>query len=365
MNDKVIHPGAHLEKMLNDKNLSQRDLASKIDIAQSLLNNILKGHRNINVQIALALESVGFEKADYWLMRQMKYNIYQAKNNKDTIEKNKSIKEWNNIDERGIVPLSFFKKQNIGINTSDDIDKVYQIYGVSDFKSLEKRINEFNPTYFRKSSKFSENKYNVVAWSLLAKHKASLVKVPIFKRSNEKMLLIELKKCFYENKNVIDNTKKILNKFGIIFFTLDRPSQTPADGKSFMSNQNPSIVLSLKYKRLDNFAFTLFHELGHVFEHLTNPKKPEYQQEEFFINSSNSEIVEFEADNYARNNLIDRNIWSDFITLNEEFTDNIILDFAKKHKIHPGIVRGRVCFEYNEYYRKRSIITRLNKLRID
>ncbi|WP_412561856.1 helix-turn-helix domain-containing protein [Winogradskyella sp. MIT101101] len=365
MRNKVIHPGITLDNMLNERSLSQRDLASRIDVAHSLLNNILKGNRNINVHIAIALESAGFEDANYWLMEQMKFNLYQAHNDEDVIKKTKSIKEWNDIEESGIVPLNFFKKQNIGVNTSDDIDKIYRVYGVEDYKSLEKRVSEFNPTYFRKSSKFSENKYNVVAWSLIAKYKANQETVPSFKRSNEQLLLKELKKCFYSNQDVINKTRTILNKFGIKFFTLNRPPQTPVDGKSFMSGENPAIVLSLKYKRLDNFAFTLFHELGHVFEHLTNPDKPQYRDEEFFINSSNTEIVEFEADNYARNNLIEQNLWSDFITLNEEFTDDIILDFSKRHKIHAGIVRGRVCFEYNEYYRKRSVITALNKLEVD
>lgn len=365
MQKKIIHPGILLDNMLNERNLSQRDLASRIDVAHSLLNNILKGNRNINVNIAIALESAGFEKADFWLMKQMNYNLHEAHNDKDVIKKTKSIKEWNDIEEEGIVPLYYFKKQNIGINTSDDVDRIFEIYSVNDYKSLKKSVNEYNPTYFRKSSKFSENKNNVIAWSLLAKFKANKETVPNFKRSNESLLLKELKKCFYENDDVINKTKKILNSYGIKFFTLNRPPQTPVDGKSFMSGNNPTITLSLKYKRLDNFAFTLFHELGHVFEHLTHPEKPEYRNEEFFINSMNTEIVEFEADNYARNNLIEQAIWSDFITLNEEFTDEIILKFSKKHKIHAGIVRGRICYEYNEYYSKRSIITTLNKLEVD
>jgi len=365
MPNKIIHPGITLDNMLNERSLSQRDLASRIDVAHSLLNNILKGNRNINVQIAISLESAGFEDANYWLMKQMEFNLYQAHKDKNIIRKTKSIKEWNTIEEKGIVPLSFFKKQNIGINTSDDIDKVYSIYGVNNYEGLEKRINEFNPTYFRKSSKFSENKHNVVAWSLLAKYKANQEIASTFNRSKEKLLLKELKNCFYKNQDVITKSKKILSKHGVKFFTLNRPPQTPVEGKSFMFEDSPVIVLSLRYKRLDNFAFTLFHELGHVFEHLTHPDRPHFRNEEFFINSSNSEIVEFQADNYARNNLIEQSLWSDFINLNEDFTDEIIIDFARKHKIHPGIVRGRVCFEYNEYYRKRSTITTLNKLKVD
>ncbi len=366
MPNKIIHPGKILDEMLNERSLSQRDLASRIDVAHSLLNNILKGSRNINLHIALALESAGFKTADFWLMQQMNYNLYQARKDEDVIKKKKSISDWNRIMNEGLVPLSFFKKQNIGINTSDDIDKVYEIYGVKNYASLKKRVGDFNPTYFRKSSKFAEDKNNIVAWSLLAKHKASLEEVPSFSRANESVLLKELKKCFYLKDDVINKTKKILNKYGIKFLILDRPSKTPADGKSFMSGKNPTIVLSMKYKRLDNFAFTLFHELGHVFEHLTNRKRPEFKDEEFFINkSSNTDLVEFEANAYASNNLINQELWNDFVTFNDEFTDDVILRFSKENKIHPGIVRGRVCHENNEYYMKRSIITSMNKLEVE
>jgi HTH-type transcriptional regulator/antitoxin HigA len=362
MQDKIIHPGITLDKMLNERSLSQRDLASRIDVAHSLLNNILKGSRQINVHIAIALESAGFRKANYWLTKQMKYNLYYAEKDEEVIKKKKAIKIWNEMES--LLPLSFFKKQNLGINSSDDIDKIYEIYRVKDFSGLERRISDFNPTYFRKSSKFSENKNNVIAWSLLAEHKAKHQKVKTFSRSNEDLLLKELNKCFYRSKNVIEDSEKILNEYGIKFLILNRPSQTPVDGKSFMCGENPAVVLSLKYKRLDNFAFTLLHEVGHVFEHLTNPEKPQYKEEDFFVNSSNTDIVEFEADSYASNKLIDSKLFNDFLVLNEDYSDESILEFSRNNKIHPGIVRGRICFEFPIYYRKRTAITALNKLEV-
>lgn len=364
MSKKVIHPGLSLDKLLNERGLSQRDLASKIDVAHSLLNSILKGSRNININIAIALESAGFESANHWLTKQMLYNLELAQKDESVIKKKKAIKIWDKMEQ--IVPLSFFKRQSTEINSSDDIEKIYEIYDVKDFIGLNDKIENFSPTYFRKSSKFIENKNNVLAWSLFAEHRLKKETVKEFSRHNENVLIKELNKCFYKNENVIDESKKILNNHGIKFLILDRPSQTPVDGKSFMSNENPAIALSLKYKRLDNFAFTLFHEIGHIFEHLTNPDKPEYRNAEFFVNSSsNTEVVEFEADKYATENLIDIDLFNDFIVLNDEYSDNSIIRFSKENKVHPGIVRGRVCYLFNDYYRKRSSITSLNKLKLD
>lgn len=365
MSKKAVHPGIILEGMINDRGVSQRDLASKIDVAYSLLNGIIKGNRNINVSIAMSLESAGFEEALFWLVNQNNFDIEQANQDESVVKKNQYIKDWNKIEANGIIPLSYLIKQNIGIDTSEDVNELYNLYSVENYDGLVKRVDSFNPTYFRKSSKFLENKNNIVAWSLVAKKKARQINCAEFKRNKEKELIALLKELFYKNApNLISMTKEILSNYGIKFLVLGRPPQTPVDGKSFMCGENPTIVLTLKYKRLDNFAFTLFHELGHVFEHLTNPDKPEYQEEEFFINRSKTDIVEFEANNYASNNLINPLAWNEFISHNEldGFSDEVILEFSKEHKIHPGIVRGRVCHEFNEYYRKRSTITSLNKL---
>lgn len=359
MSKKVVHPGVILSKMLDEREVSQRDFASMIDVAYPIVNNILKGTRNINVNFAISLEAAGYGKASDWLSVQMEYSLLDARKDETVKKKNEAIKTWSKIKE--IVPLNYFIRQEVGIQSSEDLDKVYTIYGVKNFKSLEERINDFNPTYFRKSSKFTENKNNIVAWSLMAKFKAKQFEVKKFSRQSEGKLLAELKKCFYEGGDVIEKSTNILGEFGIKFFTLDRPSQTPVDGKSFMCGSNPTIVLSLKYKRLDNFAFTLFHEIGHVFEHLTNPNRPEFKEEEFFINNNkNTEIVEFEANTYATNNLIDPNKFNDFILLNDDFSDDVIFDFAKKNEVHPAIIWGRICHEFPEYYRKRSSVRALN-----
>nr|WP_298996223.1 ImmA/IrrE family metallo-endopeptidase [uncultured Allomuricauda sp.] len=359
---KLRHPGIELGKMLEARGVSQREFASTINIAHPLLNNILRGNRNINVKIAISLEAAGYEDANYWLTRQLDYSLDIAKKDQNVRKKEEDIKTWNNVAR--IVPLNYFKKfEDLGIQSSEDIQKIFDLYKVKNYKDLDEKVNTYNPTYFRKSSKFVENKNNVLAWSMLAEHYAEKDNVATFNRSKEKNLINELNEAFYSNVDTKVKCEEILAKYGIKFVILDRPPQTPADGKSFISGKNPAIALSLKYKRLDNFAFTLMHELGHIFLHFTNPnEKSKYKGQEFFVNSSNSFIEEFQADSYAQKSLIPEELWEDFILLSYDFSDDTILEFSEEHRIHPGIVRGRVCHEYPEYYKKRTSITNLNKL---
>jgi len=353
-----FHPGIELQKILNTENISQRDFAAKIDIPVSLLNSILKGSRNITVAIAISLEAAGYKKAIDWMEIQINHSISETKKDEIVIRKTDDITNWKNIKE--LIPFNYLKKGGFLKNEiSSDIETIYSIYKVDNFDDLKSTVSDYKFQHFRKSKAFTENKNNVIGWSKLAEYQVEKIKVKSFDKDKEHVLIEDLKKCFYRNKETISATEKILNKYGIKFLVLDRPEKTPVDGKCFMSGENPAIVLSLKYKRLDNFAFNIMHEIGHIFLHLSKPK---YQNTVFFENKSNTDKEENEANIYASDNLIDPQVWTDFIHSNFDFTDKVIIDFSKKIKVHPGIIRGRVCYDYPEYYTKRSTINVKNIL---
>ncbi|MBL4879725.1 MAG: ImmA/IrrE family metallo-endopeptidase [Oleispira sp.] len=357
----VSHPGFKLDKMLNDKGLSQRELSSKIDVAHTVLNQILKGNRYLNANIALSLEACGLGIAEEWMKHQIDFQIYEANEDIGLKEKNEFIKTKTELEK--LVPLSYLKKHyNFELNSQVDIKGVLKIYNVTTINELQESLNDYSPKHFRKSSKFSEEPQNVYAWDKLAEYKAAKMKgIESFNISKEPLLLNELKECFLRNNKTVDTATNILAKYGIKFFILDKPSKTPVEGKSFLSGANPAIVLTLKYKRLDNFAFNLMHELGHVFKHLPNPR---YKDLSFYTNNINTK-EEREANDFAKNNLINPKDWEGFIYDNIEFNSDVIEEFSKKNNIHPAIVKGRICFEFPKYYKMRIPLSKSNVINWD
>lgn len=356
---KHSHPGKELLKMMKDAGLTQRELASKIGVAHSLIHSIIKGSRPMNVNTALALESANIGKAKDWMNLQTQFSLYSAKADEAISRKNELIRGWNQILDEDLVPISFIKKHFPEINSPEDLPKIHNIYGVENQKDLITKIDKFPLRFFRKSSKFQEKRVNVVAWSVVAEYEAFKADVSKFSAATESELLLQLKKVLHKNKNTLNKTKKILADHGIKFLILDRPSKTPVEGKSFMSGNNPAIVMTLKYKRLDNFAFGLFHEICHVYRHLTKDKYRDYN---FYSSNLSENKLEKEADSFATNNLIDKDLWLDFLYENETFEDSVIREFADKNKINACIVRGRVCYEFPQYYRKRSELNAENFL---
>lgn len=353
----TVHPGIILKDYLGSKDISQRELSSQIDLAYSHLNKILKGERDINVDIALRLEASNHKNAKYWMGLQLDFNLYSARQDPERSVEAEQIKEWNEIQP--LVPVKYFKKKGIvKSKISSDINSVYEVYGVKNLDQLKAVVSNFDFGYFRKSSAFKEKRENIIAWSVLAKYKANeIADVPKFKKSSQSVVTSKLNKLFLTSKNLKMDVEALLFDNGIKFITLDRPVKTPVDGVSFWSNKNPAIVLTLKYKRLDNFAFTLMHEIAHVYRHLSDSQ---HRSTSFYTNNSTNDFLEYEADSFARNTLIPQETWDSFMLNTYEYSDETILKFSKKNGVHPAIVRGRVCFENPSYYRRRTKISQIN-----
>ena len=73
------HPGELIKDELESRNLTQSKLAESIGVSPSLLNEIIKGKRCVNTEMALLIEAALDVPADLLLNLQSDYNIQVAK----------------------------------------------------------------------------------------------------------------------------------------------------------------------------------------------------------------------------------------------------------------------------------------------
>lgn len=137
--------------------------------------------------------------------------------------------------------------------------------------------------------------------------------------------------------------KEYLNKKGIHLIVLRHLKKTHLDGAAMrLHDETPVIALTLRYDRIDNFWFTLFHELAHLDLHLGG------QAEDCFFDDLEVEggDIEKQADKYARDSLIPpENIprMEGIQTLSEVRT------VAHSLGINPAIVAGRLHWERKNF----------------
>lgn len=143
-----------------------------------------------------------------------------------------------------------------------------------------------------------------------------------------------------------------LHDVGVAMVIEEHLTGTHLDGAALWHPKGfPVIALTLRHNRLDNFWFTLFHELGHVVEHLNSSAGGGYLDTD--IDSRSEKNVERQADRFALNAFIPENQWDRLSALN--YADEIKAA-ARKLAIHPAIIAGRLRREANDYRKHRTLI---------
>ncbi|MFW6327785.1 MAG: HigA family addiction module antitoxin [Bacteroidota bacterium] len=353
---KATHPGILIKDELDArKDLNQKDLAKELGFHPSFLNEIVKGKRPVTADIAVLLEKVLEIPADYWMKFQSQYEIDKARIKEKNIARLKNIELWKVIKE--YVPVNYFKKLGyLEENLSKDINTIKRIYNVKNVDDLVTVFAKNKFAFYRKSEKLQVNDKNMFAWNSLAIFEAKNKNVNTFNFENLGQLCIRLNKIFFENENTIEKVKSTLSQFGIKLVFIQKLEKTPVDGFSFWSENNPAIALTLRHGRIDNFAFTLMHEIAHIGLHLRNNKEKSFLD---LTKKGKVDSFEQEADAFAQDSLISKDCWRNIINNYCPLNDDKIVEIGNKYGIHPAILLGRVCFEMDYYALKTNIDKKL------
>jgi len=120
--------------------------------------------------------------------------------------------------------------------------------------------------------------------------------------------------------------------------------QTHLDGAAFLLPDGPVVGLTIRYDRIDNFWFVLFHELIHIIKHLHKG-----DVESIFDDLDvEAKDIEREADEQAGEILVPEDKWNTALARYLRSRSSII-DFASELGIHPAIVAGKIRREANNY----------------
>ena len=140
---------------------------------------------------------------------------------------------------------------------------------------------------------------------------------------------------------------RMLAKSGIALIALNYLPSTHLDGAAMLcASGKPVVALTLRHDRLDNFWFTMGHEMAHVALHLVKGAK------DVFLDDFDSDVVkdekEKEADRFAADILIPAREWEKAevrATAKAEDAHRL----ATLLHINAAIIAGRVRFEQNNY----------------
>ncbi|MCF0208764.1 MAG: ImmA/IrrE family metallo-endopeptidase [Bacteroidaceae bacterium] len=341
----ATHPGTILKYELEEREISQKDFAVMIEMQKSHLNELIKGKRPMTPAIADKIEAVlGISSVSLVnLQNQYEYDLRQIEA--------RGIEEQAALDTLRLYDDLLCVKTLVkrwGLENKSAVEKL--AYFVEKAKLPQPAALKHEVAgLFKKSSKTGLDTRSLITWKVLAETSAMQISVDNKFDANQKDILVsELVQTLHHNTDTLNSVRNILNRYGIVFCIEKKVEKASVDGYSFIKNGTPYIVLTKRFDRIDNLAFALMHEVGHIFLHYVDGNSQFHLSIQDYDNES---ALEHEANDFAANALINNTQWKNApkVRVNAYAIQRSYTKWAAENGYNKWIVLGRIAYETGMY----------------
>lgn len=328
--DIVSPPGETLQEILEERGMSQAELAERMGRPKKTINEIIKGKATITPTTALQLERALGVPASFWNDREQNYRESLARQaERDSLEGHVG---W----------LSQFPiKEMVRFGWLPSIDDPIEMLGsVLNFFGIAtptqwRRIWETGVA-FRQSQVFESDPFAASAW--LRKGEIEAQQLHCAPYDNERFLaaLNAVRMLTAYPPEVFQpETIALCAAAGVaIAFVPELPKVRISGATRWLTPTKALIQLSLRYKTDDQLWFTFFHEAGHILKH--------GKREVFIENNGQHDEKEEQANQFGAEFLIPAAEYQRFTSRTGHYSKAEIVEFAARLGIAPGIVVGRL-----------------------
>lgn len=261
--DLIIHPGETIADVLEDRGITQTELASRAGVSPAYVSNVIAGKKGISANFAMGLEyALGVPKS-FWLNLQANYEaeLLEVNEEQTITDEERKVRE----DLKDIV--KYLRKQGkmlIGENKDESILSLRKVLQISNITNLKEMI----PTgAFRMAGNAAVNPNVLGAWIRLCQLAGNDKTISAkFEKKYTNDLIQEIKSIMCcKNAELQRDLKNVMEKYGIDFSVVKNFRGAPVHG--YISQKNDGIyqmVLTIRGAFADIFWFSLFHEIGHI-----------------------------------------------------------------------------------------------------
>ena len=328
----------YIRARMDALDLTQRDLIPIIG-SRSKVSEILSGKRDVTMPVARALYKHLGVPADILLQ--------------DPPNPLEEELDYRKFPVREMMRNGWIARSSNPVRDAQKLIKPLQISAGEVHSVVLPRKNDLN----RVNAKL--NPYALLAWQWRVLADARKKALPDYDRgciTREFMDRVAEVSCGQRGPL---KAQRLLHQAGIAFVIVPHLSRTYLDGVLIKAaDERPIIGITLRYDRLDNFWFTLEHELSHLMQVERGLANSHFFDD---VSMKASNHVEKEADDIARDILIPPEMWESS-GMDSDASATEVIEFANEIKRHPAIVAGRIRYESRDF-RKLSQLVGNGKVR--
>ncbi|MEU8279789.1 ImmA/IrrE family metallo-endopeptidase [Microbispora bryophytorum] len=329
--DYAVPPGETLKELLEERGMSQRDLAARTGLSPKHVNQLVHGLVPLSADIAMRLETVTGTPARLWNRMEADYrtSLQRLRQHRDWAQ----YEAW--LDEQPVKDL--VKRGYLPEGRTNKATRIEQLLSFFSVATIEAWHDVYiQPVAaFRKSSSLESKTASLAAWLRLGEIKAQEVRCKAFDPRGLRSALPQLRALTVEPPEVFEpKMVEICAQYGVAVVFVAEIKGCRTSGATLRRGPCKIIILSLRHKTDDHLWFTFFHEIGHLLLHGDDKVRIDVA-----LTQDADDQQEQEANEFAADLLIPREQKHRLTGLRSKVA---VIDFARELGIAPGIVVGRL-----------------------
>lgn len=339
-------PGEIIADELDARGWTQADLADIMGRPLQAINEIIRGAKQITPSTAMQLSQAFGNSAEQWIRLEMLYRLWLARSqtNSDIAIRSSlySIAPIREMVKRGWVPDNCDLQQTIA-----SLCAFYNVTSLDNISLIKAR--------YRQSRETRAGLQIQHTWLQRTCNLASKQNIQPFTRQTFKVACDQLEHLMTDPMD-INQIPTVLAKTGIRFVIVPNLPGAYIDGAVTYLNglkSHPIVALTLRFDRIDNFWFTLWHELAHIALGHSGTIIDE-------LDSTGENKQEKDADLLAAKFNIPEEPYTRFRkSSNGRYTRKAVETFATEIHRHPGIVVGQLHRDGMAYSNMRNYLLKV------
>lgn len=328
-------PGETLQEVLEDRGMTQQELAERLGMAPKTVNEIIKGKAPLTHDTALAMERVLGISAGFWNRMEAAYQESLARQrDRARLEK---AQEWlKGFPVAEMVAKNFVARRADAVAQAEELLRFLRVASPVEWKLRTAVVQG----YFRHCRTQESDVNTLGAWLQRGENLARATECAPYDAARFTETLHAIRRLTVESQSVfLPRLSAMCQECGVAVALVPAlPKARVCGFTRWLSPIKALLLLSDRYKRADVFWFTFYHEAGHILKH---GKKEAFLELE---TGRDTDAKEQEADRFAADLLLPSALFKR-IAADRPYSRDKIVAWADRAGVAPGIVVGRLHHE--------------------
>lgn len=329
----VSPPGETLHELLEERGMTQADLAARMGRPKKTISEIVRGKAELTPETALQLERVLGVPASLWGNLERNYREHLAR--VADLARLRKHTDWpRNFPVREMSKLGWIDQRSSGV---ENVRGLLDFFGVNSVEGWQTHY-EAPAVAYRMPRAFAPHLPALAAWLRQGERQAQAIECEPYDAATFRAALQTARELTRAESVAALQTElpALCARSGVaIVFVPEIKGSKACGATRWLSPHKALIQLSLRYKTNDHLWFSFFHEAAHVLLH---------GKRDSFVEGSGEwgdPTKEREADQFASELLISRSQMAELLAF-KPLTKLAISVFAEHVGVAPGIVVGRL-----------------------